>query len=286
MILLAEHTKILLDKTAKSSAHALLFAGPEGAGKAYAARYFAARKLGLANIDDLDKHPYVRIISPENNTISIEHIRNLQQFLRLKTPGSSPTRRIAIIEDAHYMTNEAQNALLKALEEPPADTMLILTAPQTLQLRETIYSRVQQIPILTITKDQAFAQFGDQFDQTHIEKIYTMSGGLAGLLFALLQDEEHNLVTQIQSAKEVLSAPIFNRLLKIDELSKQKEQLSTFFQACKLICSTALQQAATKGGKRQVEQWHKRLVAVHEAEAALPHNPNIKLLLTNLFLAL
>ena len=184
------------------------------------------------------------------------------------------------------MTNEAQNALLKALEEPPADTVIILTAPRTLQLRETIYSRVQQIPIFAITKDQAMSQFGREFDKAHIEKAFAMSGGLAGLLSALLNDEDHSLIIQIQAAKEILSATPFDRLLKVDELSKQKDQLPAFLQACKLICSTALQQAAAKDDKRQVEQWHKRLGAIYQAEAALPHNPNIKLLMTDLFLSL
>lgn len=284
MILFAEHTKTIVDQAVENSSHAVLFAGPKGAGKTYVARYFASRKLGLSDLTDLAKHAYFNTISPENNTISIEQIRKLQQLLQLKTPGTSAIRRVVILEDAHYMTNEAQNALLKALEEPPADTLLILTAPETLQLRETIYSRVQKIPVLAITKNQAMAQFGDEFDQAKIDKAYTMSGGLAGLLTALLHDEDHALLMQIQAAKEILSGTTYDRLLKVDELSKQKEQLPAFLQACNLICSTALQQAATKGNKHLVGQWHKRRAAVYEAQAALSHNPNLKLLLTDLFL--
>lgn len=284
MKLLAEHTRLLIDKAVDNPAHAWLFSGPEGAGKGFVAHYFACRKLGLAQADALSKHPYFRLISPDNNSIGIEQIRALHQFLLLKTPGKAAVRRAIILEDAHYMTHEAQNALLKALEEPPADTIIILTAPRTLQLRETIYSRVQELPVLTVTKEHALVELGNQFEQSAIEKAYAMSGGLAGLLTALLQDQNHSLVNHIQAAKVVLGGTVFQRLLKVDELSKQKEQLPSFLQACKLICSAALHQSAKKNDKRQLGQWHKRLAAVYEAEGSLVHNPNPKLLLCDLFL--
>jgi DNA polymerase III subunit delta' len=284
MMLLSAHTKSLIDKAVNNEAHAWLFSGPEGAGKGYVARYFASRKLGLENTQDISKHPYFRLISPDHNSISIEQIRALQQFLLLKTPGTASVRRVVILEDAHHMTHEAQNALLKALEEPPSDTIVILTAPRTLQLRETIYSRVQQLPVLTITKTQALAELSGQFEESQIEKAYAMSGGLAGLLTSLLQNEDHALLNQIRTAKELLSGNTFQRLLQVDELSKQKDQLPAFLQACKLICSTALHQATQKADKQHATQWHKRLTAVYEAEAALTHNPSPKLLLSDLFL--
>lgn len=286
MILLQTHTESALKKALESTAHAWLISGAEGAGKGYIARHIASRKLGLDSTEALKKHPYYQLITPENNTISIDHIRELQKFLQLKTPGTAPFRRAIVIEDAHFMTNEAQNALLKALEEPPADTIIILTAPKTTRLRETIYSRVQQLPVLPVSKPRALEYFGTDFDNARIEKAYMMSAGHAGLLYALLHDEDHTLVSQIQRAKQLFGSTAYERLLKVDELVKQKETLPSFLQACKLIAATALHQAGANGDNKLMQRWHRSLQAIYEAEAALPRNPNTKLLLTDLFLHL
>jgi len=113
-----------------------------------------------------------------------------------------------------------------------------------------------------------------------------MSGGQVGLMNALLAAEEHPLAAEVARAKQIITASLFDRLKQVDELSKQKEQLPLFLKACKLICTTALHQAAEKGDKTKTTRWHKSLSHIQEAEAALTHNPNAKLLLTDLFLNL
>lgn len=284
MIVLQTHTRTLLDQAVANPPHALLLSGSAGAGKTFAAKYFATLCLRLEMLQDLDKYPYFQIIAPTNGTISIDRIRQLHEFLRLRTPGNQPIRRVAIIEDAHLMTTEAQNALLKSLEEPPADTVLILTAPATLGLKQTIHSRVRTIPILPITKEQAIELFGE--DGPELDKAYAISGGLAGLLSAILHADDHQLLLEVQTAKKLLSSSLFERLAQVDELSKQKEAVPLFLQACKLICSAALGQAAAKQDDKKAHHWLSALQTVHRAEAALPRNPNTKLLLTDLLLRL
>jgi DNA polymerase III gamma/tau subunit len=87
-------------------------------------------------------HPDFLVLEGENS-LSIQAVRNLQKslarkpyFFRLK---------IAFIHEAEKLTLPAQNALLKTLEEPPAQTLLILTAPKTESLIPTIISRCQII---------------------------------------------------------------------------------------------------------------------------------------------
>lgn len=285
MILLQPHTKQQLARLVEHPSHGVLLSGPEGSGKAYAARYVASQLLKLESLEKLDTHPYLRHIAPAENSLGIDHIRNLQKFLQLKTPGREGVRRVVIIENAHLMTNEAQNALLKALEEPPADTVIILTAPATQRLKQTIYSRIQQITILPASKNQTIGHLKNDFSEAAITKAFMMSGGHAGLLHALLQDQDHRLAQEILRAKEILGATRYERLTRVDELAKQKELLPVFLQACKLICSTALHQAAQKDSP-QTKRWHSTLNTLYQTEAALPHNPNPKLLLTALFLAL
>lgn len=77
------------------------------------------------------------------DSIKIENIRELEHLLALKPYGSPP--KIALIRDAEKLTFEAQGALLKILEEPPGETIFILTTTDETNLLPTIVSRCQMI---------------------------------------------------------------------------------------------------------------------------------------------
>ena len=81
----------------------------------------------------------------DNETIGIEQIRNLQKTLFLKPIRSKI--KACIIKHAHNLTIEAQNALLKILEEPPQDTIIILTAQNHTVFLPTILSRCKLIKL-------------------------------------------------------------------------------------------------------------------------------------------
>lgn len=281
MNLLQAHTKELFNAALQNTPHGLLFSGPEGAGKLHTAKLFIIQKLQLASAEALEAHPYIRIVTPDNNSIKIDQVRELQRFLQLKVPGNEDIRRIAIIEDAHLMTNEAQNALLKSLEEPPPHTLLILTATASLKLKETILSRVQRVPVLALGREQVFTALEGEHSADALEKAYLMSGGRRGLLRAILQNEDHVLSAAVQQAKELLQKPLYDRMLMVDGLSKDREALTLFLHACRLICMTALKQASEKQETTRIKKWHTSLQSVYEAEASLSHTPNAKLLITN-----
>lgn len=96
-----------------------------------------ARSLGI----NLDKpSPDIQIISPIKNTVQIEQIRDLKKNIFQK-----PLRekfKITVIEEAQKLTAEAQNALLKILEEPPAHSVIILESSSKEEILPTILSRV------------------------------------------------------------------------------------------------------------------------------------------------
>lgn len=81
--------------------------------------------------------------SGKQSGISIDEIRNLKKHIFQK-PVSAPFK-IVIIKDAHNLTPEAQNAILKILEEPPSHAVIILEAENEFQLLPTILSRVVKI---------------------------------------------------------------------------------------------------------------------------------------------
>ncbi len=89
------------------------------------------------------ENPYHKISIPKANNIKINSIRNIKKFLALDY--SEITKRFVIISEAHLMNEEAQNALLKNLEEPPEDVIFILCTSQVTKLRQTITSRCWKV---------------------------------------------------------------------------------------------------------------------------------------------
>ncbi|MCK5097720.1 MAG: hypothetical protein KAR45_06430, partial [Desulfobacteraceae bacterium] len=90
-----------------------------------------------------DMHPDIIRIVPENQIIKISAIRNLFQLITSK-PNEARMRTI-IIENAETMNEQAQNAFLKMLEEPPANTFFILVTDNTNSILATIISRCRNI---------------------------------------------------------------------------------------------------------------------------------------------
>lgn len=90
-----------------------------------------------------DSHPDIVRVEPDGKLIRIGRIRELLSILAMKPHEASI--RVVVISDAQTMNAEAGNALLKILEEPPAGTVLILTACQPADLLPTIVSRCRQI---------------------------------------------------------------------------------------------------------------------------------------------
>lgn len=88
-------------------------------------------------------HPDVICIEPDRDLIKIDTIRDL--LLRIAFKPHQAGRRVIIISDAQAMNREAANALLKALEEPPPQTIFFLTAGQPADLLPTVVSRCQNI---------------------------------------------------------------------------------------------------------------------------------------------
>src|SRR5690348_4509566 len=128
-LLLHPTTQAAIERFVARPSHAVLLVAPPGAGKATMARYLAAKLLDI-DAEALDKHPHFKQLTPKDGkAISIDSVREIARFLALKTTGKHTVARVVIIESAQFLTTQAQNALLKTIEEPPADTVLILAAP-------------------------------------------------------------------------------------------------------------------------------------------------------------
>ena len=125
--------------------HAYMFEGIEGIGKKKFSEEFS--KI-LLEIESLENSPDLINIHPDGNSIKIAQIRKLQTDIIIKPHKKY---KIYIINQAEKMTVEAQNALLKTLEEPPEYAIMILITSNKAALLDTIKSRCETIKFLPIS---------------------------------------------------------------------------------------------------------------------------------------
>ncbi len=143
--------------------HAVMLAGPPGTGKRAAACWLAADKLGVRH-DDLPQYPaavfehadlrWVSLLE-DKSAILIDQVRALIDDLGLTSYAGRG--KVAVIEPADRMTTNAANSLLKTLEEPAGDALLILVADRVGRLPATIFSRCQRIDFRAPDQAQALA---------------------------------------------------------------------------------------------------------------------------------
>lgn len=131
------------------TSHSYLFIGTEGIGKKLIAEEFA--KMLLA-VKDTENSPDFSIIEPDGNSIKIEQIREFQKKVSEKPIISN--KKVYIINDSDKMTVEAQNCLLKTLEEPPEFVTIILLDSNENSFLSTIKSRCMILHFEKISNEQ------------------------------------------------------------------------------------------------------------------------------------
>lgn len=237
------HERILEDlkHLAKSRdfSHAYLFFGTEQVGKRRVA-------LGLANyfergVFDLPgERPLsdARQIEPDQEkTIGIDVVRELKNFLSQK-PNVSPYR-LVIINDAEFLTSEAQNALLRLTEEPPPSSLLILVLRDPESLAPTLVSRFQKIYFGTvqvpIVKDWLEKEL--KIGAKKAEEIAEVSRGKPGLAHSMLQDKNFEALARAAEKFRIVS-PRERRLFLKKLLDSQHFDFFAFLDALLLGLSS------------------------------------------------
>lgn len=146
-------------------AHAYLFSGPEGVGKKKVATAFiealfcesgagcgtciSCRKIASGN------HPDIHTLAPDGQFIKVDQVRALQKELAYR-PYEAP-RKACIIDGADRFNLSSGNSLLKTLEEPPGNALIILLAANLEAVLPTIRSRCQLLPFSGVPVDEISA---------------------------------------------------------------------------------------------------------------------------------
>ena len=145
-----EAKALLSAALAEGPAHAYLLHGPPGVGKRDLALLFAAELLGDHARVGRRTHPDLYVLEPLGDQIRIDDIRELRRDLHMRPFEAS--RRVYIVFGADTMNDDAADALLKDLEEPPPYAVMLLIANDIGPVSETIRSRCQAVPFRRLSE--------------------------------------------------------------------------------------------------------------------------------------
>ncbi len=216
-----------------------LFFGEESLGKTISALYLAQSLLCLEDEKPCKRcesclefkkncHSDFLMISPEEGVISIDKIRGLINFLSFKPQLSGI--KIAIIDDAEKMTKEAQNALLKTLEESHLDNFLILVSSYPDQLLPTIRSRLMKIKFLPADKEE-IKEYMIAVYKIKPEKADFIAEVSRGKIGEAIKMMDPGYLKRKEKAREILKKIIegneIDKLLIIDQ--EVNEEMTNFF---------------------------------------------------------
>jgi DNA polymerase-3 subunit delta' len=138
----------------------------------------------------------------KRTVIDVSQIRKISDFLRLKSSNEGGWR-IALIDDADLMNRNAQNALLKVLEEPPKRTIIILTCHRLGAMLPTIRSRCQSFAFEPLS-DQKITELIEQINPalgaSELDLILSMSNGSLGRAIELIDEKSFEVISDLQTA--------------------------------------------------------------------------------------
>ncbi len=210
-----------------------LFTGPQAVGKRLTAQVLAkAVNCFNKTIDSCDscpaclkinknEHPDVHMLGgPDNEAIKIEHIRQLKSQISLKAYEGK--KKVFIINNAENLTPEAANAILKILEEPPANSLIILISAKPNLLFKTIISRCKTIKFHNLKRQllESILRTDYSLDHNLAHFLAYYSEGSIGKALAL--KDEDALRTKNRIIDEFLTQ---NRAMSDNALFQNKEYL-------------------------------------------------------------
>ncbi|MDY6952661.1 MAG: DNA polymerase III subunit delta' [Thermodesulfobacteriota bacterium] len=291
-------------------AHALLFTGADGVGRQTTAKALAmalnclhpvglsacqacpsCRKVASGN------HPDLIVVKPSGAFIKIDQVRGLRKDLRFAPLEGR--RRVIIINDGQAMKAEASNALLKMLEEPPNDTHIIVTAPETTDLLPTIVSRCQHLAFRPIAPAEIAEVLVTRkgLDRHGATTLSLLAGGSLGR--ALAADAEQwmtwrrDLLERVHAMSDVTkpTAALFDFAQTLardkDRLDDALGMMTMWFRDC-LVCKFVPEKVLNKdflkeikalSAEHSVDELLGKMSATVAAQAAIWKNVNARLAL-------
>lgn len=225
-------------------AHSYMFIGKDSIGKMLFAREFAKSILCVNEEKPCNKcksciefdtfnNPDFNILEPDGNSIKIEQIRELVKKVYEKPIVSN--KKVYIINDSNLMTKEAQNSLLKTLEEPPEYVTIILIASNENLFLPTIKSRCTKIIFNKLSNSEIVAVLKKQYNYSEVSDLVLKiaDGSVKKALNLREKEEEYTRINNLYSNLENIS--IIDIINSKEEIFKEKDQTIEILEYINLI---------------------------------------------------
>lgn len=218
----------------KKTSHSYLFVGIEGIGKKEIAKEFAKMLLCISENKycntcksciefDTNNNPDFLYIEPDGNSVKIEQIRYIQRKIQEKPIISN--KKVYIINDADKMTTEAQNCLLKTLEEPPEYSTIILIGSNENMFLSTIKSRCMIIHFSKIEDEKIRKYLEEKYELKDISQnmLEIFQGSIGKAILLKDKKEQYEKIEEI--IKSLKQKSIIDILNMSEILYKSKEEI-------------------------------------------------------------
>lgn len=225
-------------------AHSYMFIGKDSIGKMLFARELAKAILCVNEEKPCNKcksciefdtfnNPDFNILEPDGNSIKIEQIRELVKKVYEKPIVSN--KKVYIINDSNLMTKEAQNSLLKTLEEPPEYVTIILIASNENLFLPTIKSRCTKIIFNKLSNNELVAVLRKQYNYSEVSDLVLKiaDGSVKKALNLREKEEKYTRINNVYSNLENIS--IIDIINSKEEIFKEKDQTIEILEYINLI---------------------------------------------------
>ncbi len=297
---------------------AYVFSGHEGVGKKFTALMLAKALNCRETHDDAcerciscqkinsGNHPDVRILEPDGQFIKIDQIREMQ-----KDVGYKPfegRRKVYILDHAETMRPEAANALLKTLEEPPDECLIILVTANVYALLPTVLSRCQFVRFvaLSVEKLVAFLEQKAQLTSERARLIASLAEGCPGRAISMDAEQALEKRDMVEKLFQTISSGVQDvRILftQVEALLSQKEAIHDYLDimlvwyrdmyllheqgSTKLVANSDAIERLTQTAERLSARQIKRLFdSVYHAKRDILRNANLQLTLEVMLISL
>ena len=229
-----EQNKSLLEGMIKKNkiVHSYIFAGQDSIGKLLFAKEFAKAILCTDNVKPCNRcksciefdtlnNPDYRIINPDGNSIKIDQMREL-----IKNAYEKPiisNKKVYIINNSNLMTREAQNSLLKTLEEPPEYITIILVTSNSNLFLPTVKSRCSKVIFNKLTNDELKMILKEKYNISEVsDLVFQIADGSVQKALNVIENETNYINTnKIYSNIEKLN--LIDIINSKEEIFKEKE---------------------------------------------------------------
>ncbi|MBW3538481.1 hypothetical protein KY386_03250 [Candidatus Parcubacteria bacterium] len=298
-LLLHPATASQLEAVAAHPHAAYIFTGPRHIGKLSAALLLAQR-LNCADgggdgcrgcsLIAAGNHPDVTLVSPTDKaSTGIAQVQALQQAVSL-TRYDSLGKRVVVVESGDSLTTEAQNCLLKTIEEPPLGTVMILLTEQLTSLLVTVRSRCQVVQFRPLSADRIGTYLRSQLalEADKASHIALLAAGSVGLATSLARDSElYESYRQAElMAERIGRSSRFERLVLAQELAQSSVDVERLVSTLTRDSRRHLRRTAATGDHSSMSEAAVQLRAIERFERHRASNVSLKTALAGLLVEL